>query len=321
MYYSYKIFKDSQPQKAAQYLEYAQYCMDYLQNLTANPYYENMLIDAVYLAAMMNAEVGTNYDISKFWNWITSKSGSSVRNWGGVNYTQDGIDVYGMTGEPNNGYSYFFNSIYPMTSILPAAKYDPSYARMAGKWAINITNAMKYFLPNEWSEDHQTDGDYIGKTEANVLAYESLRKNSNGKNFYATGDTKQNATSGWMAGENTTNFGLYGGFYTGFLGALVEETNVEGILKLDCNKTDYYQGDMYETYLYYNPFMESKDVEIDLGHQYYDLYDSVSGQYLAKNVTGKQTLKMLADSARVIVLTKPNSQVEYDGNTTRINNK
>ena len=41
---------------------------DYLQNLTANPYYENMLIDAVYLAAMMNAEVGTNYDISNNYN-------------------------------------------------------------------------------------------------------------------------------------------------------------------------------------------------------------------------------------------------------------
>ena len=315
LYYAYKIFNEDK------YLTYAKECMNYLQDLESNPYYENMLIDAVYLAAMMNAEVGTNYDISKFWNWITTTSRSSVRNWGSVNYSQDGIDVYGMTGEPNNGYSYFFNSIYPLTSILPAAKYDPSYARMAGKWAINIANASKYFLPSEWSAEHQTDGEFKGQLEESVLAYESLRKNDKGKNFYATGDAKQNATGGWMAGENTTNFGLYGGFYTGFLGALVEETNVEGILKLDCNKTDYYQNNMYQTYLYYNPFMETKEVEIDLGNKYYDIYDSAAGMYLAKNVTGKQTFKMLADSARVIVLTDSNSTVEYQDNTTYINNK
>ena len=315
LYYAYKIFKDTT------YLDYAKICMDYLQSLESNPYYENMLIDAVYLASMMNAEEGTEYDISKFWNWITTTSRSSVRNWGSVNYSQDGVDVYGMTGEPNNGYSYFFNSIYPLTSILPAAKYDPSYARMAGKWAINIANASRYFLPSEWSDEHQTDGEFKGKLEENILAYESLRKNDKGKHFYATGDAKNNATSGWMAGENTTNFGLYGGFYTGFLGALVEKTNVEGILKLDCNKTDYYQDDMYKTYLYYNPYMESKEVEIDLGNKYYDLYDSVSGVYLAKNVTGKQTFKILADSARVIVLTEPNSKVDYNGYTTTINGK
>ena len=85
-------------------------------------------LDVYKRQTMMNAEQGTNYDTSKYIKWITTNSSSSVRNWGGVNYSQDGIDVYGMTGEPNNGYSYFFNSAYPMTSILPAAKYDPSYA-------------------------------------------------------------------------------------------------------------------------------------------------------------------------------------------------
>ena len=90
-----------------------------------------------------------------------------------------------------------------------------------------------------------------------------------------------------MAGENTTNFGLYGGFYTGFLGALVHQTNVENILQLDCNKTDYYQDDMYQSYLYYNPNMESCNVEIDLGNKSYDLYDSVTGTYLVKNCNWK----------------------------------
>ena len=321
LYYAHKIFKESNPEKAATYLKYAKYCMDYIDKLDRNPYYENMLIDAVYLATMMNAEQGTNYNTDKYLSWITTTSSSSVRNWGGVGYSQDGIDAYGLTGEPNNGYSYFFNSIYPMTSILPAAKYDPSYARMAGKWAINIANSSKYFLPSEWDESHQTDGDYISKEEGKLMAYESLRKSDNGKNFFATGDAKQNATSGWMAGANTTNFGLYGGFYTGFLGALIQETNVSNILQLDCNKTDYFQDEMYQTYLYYNPNLEAKMVEIDLGKESYDLYESTTGRYLAKNVSGKQSFKLLADSASVLVLAPANSQVEVKGDTTFINNK
>lgn len=321
LYYAYKIFKESDSEKAEKYLEYTKYCMDYIDRLEKNPYYENMLIDAVYLSTMINAEQGTNYDTEKYLTWITTTSRSSVRNWGGVGYTQDGIDVYGLTGEPNSGYSYFFNSIYPMTSILPAAKYDPSYARMAGKWAINIANSSKYFLPNAWDESHQTDGDYIQKKEETLMAYESLRKSDKGINFFATGDAKDNAISGWMAGANTTNFGLYGGFYTGFLGALIQKTNVDNILQLDCNKTDYFQNDMYQTYLYYNPNMEAKEVDIDLGDTQYDLYESTTGRYLAKNVSGKQSFKLLADSANVIVLAPANSTVRIEGETTYINDR
>ncbi len=69
---------------------------------------------------------------------------------------------------------------------------------MAGKWAINIANASKYFLPSEWSAEHQTDGEFKGQLEESVLAYESLRKNDKGKNFYATEmQNKMQLEAGW----------------------------------------------------------------------------------------------------------------------------
>ena len=326
LYYAYKLFGQEK------YLTYSKYCMEYLEDLSENPYYENMLIDASYIAAMMNAEIGTNYDISKYLNWICGKD-SNVRNWGGINYSQNGIDVYGLSGEARGDrqYAFFFNSVYPMTSILPTAKYDPSYARTAGKWALNIANACRYFLPSEWPAKNQSNPEYVGTVEGDVLAYEGFKKysqkGSDGPNitedgipFMLTGDAMMNATSGWNAGATVTNLGVYGSVYTGFLGALVEKTNVENILKLDCNKTDYYQDSMYPTYLYYNPYDEVKNVEIDLGNEKHDIYDSVTGKYLMKNVSGKQSFRMLADSARVIVLTPANSTAQIkNGETTYIN--
>lgn len=325
LYYAYQIFGNSK------YLTYAKYCMNYLDKLDNNPYYENMLIEASYVAARMNAEVGTNYNIAKYLNWITGTD-SSVRNWGGIDYTQDGRDVYGLTGEARGGrqYAFFLNSVYPMTSILPTAKYDPSYAKAAGKWALNIVSSARYFLPSEWPAENQSDPEFKGKPEENVLAYEGFKKYSEpgqdgpnvttNVNFMGTGDAMMNATTGWQAGKDVTNLGIYGSIYTEFLGALVEKTNVDNILKLDCNKTDYFQKSMYPTYLYYNPYNEPKMVDITLSGPS-DLYDSVTGTYLAKNVTGKQSFKILADSARVIVVTSPGSSSEVTGDTTTINGK
>ena len=321
LYYAYKIFNNEK------YLTYAKYCMDYLENLNYNPYYENMLIDASYVAAMMNAEAGTDYDVSRYLNWITGSS-SVRRGWGGVNYSMNGTDVTGLTGNGNNGYAFFFNSVYPMTSILPTAKYDPSYAKMAGKWALNIVSNARYFLPDELDASHQTNAEYKDTLEGSVLAYEGFKKTANGSDIgvssgtslVGTGDAKANATSGWKAGENATNLGIYGSVYTGIMGALIEPTNVDNILKLDCNKTDYYQNQMYPTYLYYNPNSEAKEVEIQLDDTS-DIFDSVTGKYLAKNVSGIQKIKLLADSARVIVLAPANSTVNVENGITTINGK
>ena len=49
-------------------------------------------------------------------------------------------------------------------------------------------------------------------------------------------------------------FSVYSSSPVGILGAIVDTTNVKGILKLDCNATDFYASRPYPVYLYYNPY-------------------------------------------------------------------
>ena len=92
---------------------------------------------------------------------------------------------------------------------------------------------------------------------------------------FATGDAKE---SGWAE----TNFGLYGSAYVGIFGGIIDTTNVEGILKLDCLATDYFRKSAYPTYLYYNPYEEEKRVTVSVPENT-TLYDAVSDTKEKKN--------------------------------------
>jgi hypothetical protein len=115
------------------------------------------------------------------------------------------------------------------------------------------------------------------------------------KSPYATGDAKE---SGWAE----TNFGLYSSAFTGLLGGIVQTTNVEKILQLDCLATDYFGAPAYPTYLYYNPHDSAKIVEIDVGELPTDLYDACSNTFLQRAATGNTHFELPADHARLIVL-------------------
>ena len=67
-----------------------------------------------------------------------------------------------------------------------------------------------------------------------------VKENSNGKLLYGTGDAKRN---GWAQ----TNLGLYGSSSVGYLAAVVDTTNVSGVLRLDLNRTDFF-GKNTKTY-------------------------------------------------------------------------
>jgi hypothetical protein len=112
---------------------------------------------------------------------------------------------------------------------------------------------------------------------------------------YATGDAKE---SRWAE----TNFGLYSSAFTGLLGGIVQTTNVEKILQLDCLATDYFGAPAYPTYLYYNPHDSAKIVEIDVGELPTDLYDACSNTFLQRAATGNTHFELPADHARLIVL-------------------
>ena len=108
------------------------------------------------------------------------------------------------------------------------------------------------------------------------------------------------------------------GNHIGMLGGIVSLTNVEGILKWDCVKTDFYHDPAYPTFLYYNPHETEKAVEIDLASAS-DLYDIVSKRFVARQVAGQTSFTLKPDTAAVIVQTPPHGTVTQEGNKMLIN--
>lgn len=103
-------------------------------------------------------------------------------------------------------------------------------------------------------------------------------------------------------GWGSTDIGLYGGCFVGMLGALVEPTDVAGIIRIDCRATESFAPPGYPTYLYYNPHPDERAVKVPVGDSPVDLYDMVSRRWLAKGVTGEPSIHLPADSAAVLVL-------------------
>jgi hypothetical protein len=133
-------------------------------------------------------------------------------------------------------------------------------------------------------------------TKLNKCFIDDIYVRSNtGKSPYATGDAKSNS---W----GNTNLGLYGSSFAGIFGGIISQTNVKGILKLDCLATDYFNKNSNPTYLLYNPYDETKVVNISLDHKS-DIYDTVNKTYIEKEVSESVPVSISPDSARIIVIT------------------
>lgn len=80
------------------------------------------------------------------------------------------------------------------------------------------------------------------------------------------------------------------------LAAVVERTDDEGILQLDCLKTDLFHEEAYQTYLYYNPYNQAKEIRVEVGARPVDLYDAVQHTLVSRRASGKA--EGFADSER-----------------------
>lgn len=115
------------------------------------------------------------------------------------------------------------------------------------------------------------------------------------------------------AGWGPTNLAPYCAHLSGYLGAVVETTNVEGVLQLDLLATDvFHASDAYPTYLYYNPYTTPQTVQIDVGVEPVDVYDAVSGTFLKTDATGQTSFLISPDSAVIVVLAPANGLMTYN---------
>ncbi|HYG40454.1 MAG TPA: LamG-like jellyroll fold domain-containing protein [Cytophagales bacterium] len=291
------------------YLHGAEMSMEFLSSLNSNPSYELQLPYGVLNAARMNAREGTKYDIDKMINWCFDRGG--LRGWGAIVGNWNGQDVSGIIGEANdqgNDYAFLMNGYQQAAALVPLTKYDKRYARAISKWVLNLSNASRLFyskyLPSENQDDYAWS---IQHDPESVIAYEALKENIDGKSLYGTGDAKR---GGWAA----TNLGLYGSSHVGYLAAIVDTTDVAGILQLDLNKTDFFGENAFPSYLIYNPHVDSKQVTLKLGNNAYDIYDAISETMIGTSVSGNHPVQINAGEVKLLVYLPANSSTaELDG--------
>lgn len=281
------------------YLDGAQMCMEFLSGMTSNPSYELQLPYGTYVAARMNAELGTTYDIDKILNWNFDRN--PLRGWGAIVGSWNGSDVDGLIGEANdsgNDYAFALNGFQQAAALVPMIKYDKRFARAIAKWTLNLANASRLFypqyLPPASQDDHAWSSTYDPQS---TIAYEALKERNNFNNdipLYGTGDARRN---GWAQ----TNLSLYSSSSVGYLAAIVERSDVEGIILLDVNKTDFFSDGTFPSYAIYNPHPEAKQVTLPLPPGTHDIYDAISETILVANVTGTTLINVRPDEVVVLV--------------------
>lgn len=292
------------------YLNATRQCMAFLQNRPSKEgtFYEIMMPYGAYLAVRMNAELGTTYDELKMLNWCFDGNNSDRDGWGVMCERWNKYDVHGLVGQKKDEqYAFAMNTFSQAAALVPIVKYNPAYASTIGKWMLNLANACRLFYADEHPRNRQSSSIWEGDPQ-HVICYEGLRKDLyHGNHFepfqgllsdegpYAIGDQVKTMSS-------ATDICLYGSAWVGMLASIVDTTNVECILQLDCNVTDFYSTRKYPTYLLFNPYFEAKEVTLS---QHFteptDLYDLVSKQYIKKNCMGETSIILDPDNAVTIV--------------------
>ncbi len=273
----------------------AEWALEFLNARTSNPAYEVQMPYGAVIAARMNAELGTNYDVEKFLNWCFDIT--PLRNWGATLGNWGGYDCDGLIGEAlYDGYAFSMNGFQQAGALAPLARYDDRFARALGKWILNLANASRLFYPNYLPPENQDSESWSFEYDPNsYIAHESLRETWMGISPYATGDA---ISGGWGA----TNLSLYSSSQVGYLAAVVDTTNIPGILQLDLLATDWYHAPAYPTFLYYNPYATPRLIDLPLPPGMHDIYELTSNQIVLSAVTDTAHLNIMGDSAWLVAV-------------------
>ncbi|WP_318345949.1 hypothetical protein [Flagellimonas baculiformis] len=303
--HAYVLYAAFQKFKEPKYLDGAKSALEALLSLEENRFYEILMPFGAYTAARLNAEQGTNYDYHKLLDWTFNGDSVCREGWGVLLDNWNGYDVSGLVGSTvdHGGFAFLMNTYDTMWPLVPMVRYDTRYASTIGKWMLNAANASKFFYPYEMADNHQTLPNKKEHTKG-VIAYEGLIKNVHLEGYpdmeapIAIGDGPH-----WNPNNpDVSQFSVYGSGHVGIAGAIIESTDVPGILKLNCLATDFYKKESYPTFLLYNPHQESKTVTYQCqSKQKVDLYDIVSHQIVAEGVNMKTNVEIPADQARVLV--------------------
>ncbi len=307
--YAWVLYHAFRQKGNPEYLKAAEWSLEFLDDWPTNPSYELQLPYGTYTAARMNAELGTTYDVEKMMNWSFDRG--PLRGWGTIVGRWNGFDVSGLVGEANdngNDYAFQLNGVQQAAALVPAVRYDKRFAHAIGKWVLNLANATRLFFPDYLPGFLQDSDDWSEQNDPNrVMGYEALREVWQGNSPYSTGDAIR---GGWAE----TNLSLYSTGSIGYLGTLIEPTNVDQILQIDLLATDFFGDEAYPTYLYVNPYDLPQSVTLDVGTGSVDIYEALSETFPQKGVSGEVSLTIAAGEAIMVVLAPAGGTITYDLN-------
>ena len=318
LYAAYKKFGDPR------YLKGALSALTALQSQSLNPTYELLMPFGAYLAARINAEQGKNYDIQKMLGWTFDGTPVCREGWGVLTGNWNGVDISGIVGSTvdHGGYGFLMNTYDAAWPLVPMVRYDQSLSNAIGKWMLNAANATRFFYPAYMPDEHETIPQLASVTKG-VIAYEGMvRKSTHQEHENLAGPVAQGDGPLWVPGKNPeeTQFSVYGSAHVGIFGSIIRPTEVPGILQLNLLATDFYHDKAWPTYLYYNPYAESKSVTMSImSGQNTDLYDIVSGKFIARNISTSVQIQLPAKNAEVIVCVPAGGKITYEGSKMLVN--
>lgn len=116
----------------------------------------------------------------------------------------------------------------------------------------------------------------------------------------------------WTSTNPTSSmFSLYSTSPVGVFGSMIKKTDVEGILRLDCNVTDFYVERPYPVYLYYNPYDVEKTVTYQTSEKA-DIFDIISKTFLSKGVAGEGQIPIPPKGAVVVYELPSGTILKYE---------
>lgn len=312
LYSAYKKFGDPK------YLKGAKSALTALESQKINPTYELLMPFGAYLSAKINAEEGTLYDTDKMLGWTFDGTAVCREGWGVLVGNWNGIDISGTVGSTvdHGGYGFLMNTYDMAWPMVPMVRYNQSYASAIGKWMLNAANASRFFYPKYMPDEHETIPQ-LAEAGKGVIAYEGMIKKSNYDKYrYVPAPVAQGDGPLWVPGKNPeeSQLSVYGSAHVGIFGSIIKTTNVEGILQLNLLATDFFHDKAYPSFLYYNPYTADKTVSIKIEKgKKVNLYDTVTGSFVAKNVSASAKIKIEPLNSAVIIIVPANGKITYSG--------
>ena len=289
------------------YLEAAESLMCEVTLRTTNPYYEILGSYAPYTAARLNAQYNAGLPLARMLDWVFNDGSDAARpGWGVISARWGDYDAYGLSGSltDTQGYAFSMNTFVTAGMLAPVARYAPQYSRALGQYLTAVAANSQMFFADGLPAELQDDSAYTAQTGLTCLVYEGVR-NLGKTTPYATGDAK-----GFAPGVEGTNFSFYSSGPIGLFSAIIGRTSVPEILMFDLLKTDFEHDAAFPTYLLYNPLNTAQEVCMPLPDAApHDVYDAVSGAYLAQNVSDSVTFAMQPDTAVQAVILPAGAQL------------